>query len=79
MEHSVTRFSFIQGVTAANFLHHLAYIDPFEHLVRWKVDYAENRASAWWLDAQLTPFRRCIFVTSVLRRRALGYPENRID
>ena len=38
----VTRLSFIQSMTAANFFHHLARIDSLENLVRREVDYAEN-------------------------------------
>jgi hypothetical protein len=57
MEQSVARFSFVESMTAANFLHHLARVGFLEDLVRRKVDYPENSASAWRFDPQYTALR----------------------
>ena len=66
MEHGMPRISFIHGVTAANFFHHLAYVTSLEDLVRREVNDAENRASAGRLYPQLTALRRSVLVTSGL-------------
>jgi hypothetical protein len=55
MEHAMPCLSFVEGVTAANFFHNLANVDSLEDPVGREVNDAENRASAWWLDSQLTP------------------------